>query len=194
MGTGEPPRAGDPSGQHRPETLPPYKFDPTIGDRIVTWLQAGSFVETAAAAAGISKQTFYNWLARGARAEAEREEPSLWAWARRIDQAQAEAELGLLGMVLGAAKSGAWQAAAWYLERKFPERWRRRETVEHTGPGGGPVTTEEVTRLMTSGEKRARLAELLRRHQQAEAEAAARDQAGEEAEDTKDASGDGRER
>jgi transposase len=33
----------------------------------------------------------------------------------------------------------AWQAAAWILERRHPDRWGRRERVELTGRDGGPV-------------------------------------------------------
>ena len=32
-----------------------------------------------------------------------------------------------------------WTAAAWILERRQPERWARRERMELTGAGGGPV-------------------------------------------------------
>ena len=32
-----------------------------------------------------------------------------------------------------------WQADAWYLERKHPERWALRHRLEHSGPDGGPI-------------------------------------------------------
>jgi len=41
------------------------------------------------------------------------------------------------------AENGVWQAAAWRLERKYPDKWGRRR-VEVTGPGGGPVQTQAV--------------------------------------------------
>ena len=34
----------------------------------------------------------------------------------------------------------SWQAAGWYLERKFPDKWGR-QRLELTGPDGGPVAT-----------------------------------------------------
>lgn len=37
----------------------------TVGDAIVRALRSGAYVEDAAEAAGVSKQTVYNWLARG---------------------------------------------------------------------------------------------------------------------------------
>ena len=35
-----------------------------------------------------------------------------------------------------------WRASAWRLERKFPDRWGRRERTELSGPGGGPIQME----------------------------------------------------
>lgn len=37
-----------------------------------------------------------------------------------------------------------WQAAAWYLERRYPELYAPRYRTELTGKDGGPVQTEEV--------------------------------------------------
>jgi hypothetical protein len=34
-----------------------------------------------------------------------------------------------------------WTAAAWILERRQPDRWGRRERIEHSGPGGKPIET-----------------------------------------------------
>ena len=35
-----------------------------------------------------------------------------------------------------------WRASAWRLERKFPDRWGRRERTELSGPDGGPIQVE----------------------------------------------------
>lgn len=37
-----------------------------------------------------------------------------------------------------------WTAAAWWLERRLPQRYARR--VEHTGPEGGPIPIEDRAR------------------------------------------------
>jgi hypothetical protein len=55
-----------------------------------------------------------------------------------VEKAMAEAEVaGVNAIVVAAARH--WQAAAWMLERKHPERWGRRPAMVFQ-PDGGPVT------------------------------------------------------
>ena len=44
------------------------KLTPEIQDKIVAAIRHGNYIETAAALAGIRKDTFYDWLRKGARA------------------------------------------------------------------------------------------------------------------------------
>jgi transposase-like protein len=38
------------------------KFTPELAEKIVTYARSGAYIETAVAAAGVSKSTFYEWL------------------------------------------------------------------------------------------------------------------------------------
>lgn len=38
-----------------------------------------------------------------------------------------------------AASRKSWQAAAWWLERKHPDEWGRKERHEHVGKDGEPI-------------------------------------------------------
>lgn len=49
-----------------------------------------------------------------------------------VKRAEAQAEEARLNTIIIAAKKN-WTAAAWWLERKFPERWGRREAVNLNG-------------------------------------------------------------
>ncbi len=109
------------------------KFSPEIGEKIVNFLRAGAFIETAAAAAGITKKTFYTWLKRGARAET----GQLRQFSDDVAAAQATFEVMASAGIAGVAQEGNWQAWAWLLERKFPQRWGKR--LEVSGAGGGPI-------------------------------------------------------
>jgi len=117
----------------------PIKLTPDLQARIVAFLGAGAYVETAAAAAGVSKQTLYNWLSRGADGE----EP-FEAFLDAVEKAQGEADIRDLKTIRDAANGGVWQAAAWRLERRHPEQWGRRR-VEMTGADGGPVDVKTLT-------------------------------------------------
>lgn len=69
-----------------------------------------------------------------------------------VESARAVAQVQMLAVVRRAAAEGAWQAAAWFLERSNPQQWGRR-TLEVSGVGGGPIEFAE----MSPDEKRARL-------------------------------------
>lgn len=63
-----------------------------------------------------------------------------------LEKAQAEAEVEMLTRIRIAAKApNHWQAAAWMLERKNPDRWGRRERVQMEGvAGGAPIQVQQV--------------------------------------------------
>lgn len=102
------------------------KLTPSLATRIVGFIRAGSYVETAAAASGISKTTFYEWLKRAASGE----QPFL-SFAEQVEEAQAMAEMRDLALI-GKAAERDWTAAAWRLERKFPDRYGTRARDELT--------------------------------------------------------------
>jgi len=113
----------------------PEKINQSIIDKIVSAIRQGAYVETAAAYAGINKDTFYDWLKKGANEKLERQkaiEKNIKRskkyqlqvlFSDAIEKAMAESELFDLSVITQAAKNGTWQAAAWRLERKFPKRY-----------------------------------------------------------------------
>jgi hypothetical protein len=46
---------------------------------------------------------------------------------------------GLTSIILVAAKNGQWTAAAWLLERRWPQLFAKTERHEVSGPGGKPL-------------------------------------------------------
>jgi transposase len=104
--------------------------------KIVEAIRAGNYVETAAAYGGIGQTTFYKWMERGeSPAAAERE---FREFRDTIKKALADAEVHAVEVVRRAMPEN-WQGAMTYLERRYPERWRRRDAHELTGPDGGSV-------------------------------------------------------
>ena len=84
---------------------------------IVAAVKAGSFLEVAAAVAGVDLKTLQRWLLRGSGGE-----PPFTSLVLELRVAIGEAENGLVGCIRKAARKN-WSAAAWLLERQYPERW-----------------------------------------------------------------------
>lgn len=113
-------------------------LNPTTQERIVTAVRAGSYLDDAAALAGIGRPTLFEWLAKGreAQAKADRNETltdrdRLYRdFTDAVETARAEAQLRNIAIIQKAANEGTWQAAAWFLERTNPRKWGRYETVE----------------------------------------------------------------
>lgn len=107
------------------------KYTPELVRQICEILAEGNPRRTACVLAGVSEETFYTWL----RAKPE--------FSEAIKTAESEAIRRNVGIVQTAAKRH-WQAAAWWLERKAPDEFgqRSRQTVEVSGPEGGPVQHE----------------------------------------------------
>lgn len=97
----------------------PTKLDAAVASQVVDLLKRGNYVETAAAVAGVSKVTVYEWLRRGAR---ERSGP-YHDFAVAAEKAQAEAETLDLARLEKLALKGDFRAITWRLERRNARRW-----------------------------------------------------------------------
>jgi hypothetical protein len=92
-----------------------------VAEQLLAALRAGAYVAQACEAAGISRRTFYEWWRAGA---ADDGEPELVALRESVEAAKAQGEVRQVAYIATAAQSN-WQAAAWLLERRYPERWAR---------------------------------------------------------------------
>lgn len=129
----------------------PTVLTPEVTDTILTLVRAGNYLEVAAAAAGVSRDSLFEWLKRGARerrsvTDGKRQKPRkseqpFVDFSDALQKARGTSEAADLEVIRRAAVKN-WQAAAWRLERKHPQRWGRRERHEITGKDGGPVKSE----------------------------------------------------
>jgi hypothetical protein len=115
------------------------KRSPERETAILNALRVGNTRRASAAAAGISHELFYQWLADLTFLDA-------------VVKAEADAELRFLGQVATAAKQ-SWQAAAWWLERRKHEDYRRMDGVELSGPAGGPIQTADASADLSDHER-----------------------------------------
>jgi transposase len=108
----------------------PDKLTPEIQERIVKLIRDGNYIQVAARAVGLPEATLYRWLQRG---EDERK-GKYWDFYEALKGAEAIAEAEAIGEVRTASRDkGQWAAGMTWLERKFPSRWGRRDSTEHSG-------------------------------------------------------------
>lgn len=81
-------------------------------------------------------------------------------FAHLLEKATAEAEVRAVTQIQTAARSANhWQAAMTFLERRHPDRWRRKDQVQMEGvPGGAPIQVQEVPTTEQVMERIAKLA------------------------------------
>lgn len=101
---------------------------------IVAAIRGGATMKQACSIAGVSRVTF----AKYAKLAEQDEEP--WATIfNRFLQAVDEGIMRKLAVIDRAAEDGNWTAAAWWLERNFPELYALRNRTELTGKDGEPI-------------------------------------------------------
>ena len=122
-----------PSQKTKPAKHPggcPTTRTPLARERILEAIRLGSTYELAAYYGGMSYQTFNEWV----KADVE--------FSDAVKEAEGEAALKWLKKIESAANQGNWFAAAWKLERRYPNQYGRTVTqTEVTGKDGGPVLT-----------------------------------------------------
>lgn len=118
----------------------PYKLTPERQATICRWMSTGSTVLDAAAAAGINRETIRGWMHRGGEQRARHKRGKYRSFLEAVEQARAQHKGTLVACVKKAGLT-QWQAAAWLLERNWPEDFARTERHELTGKDGGPVAT-----------------------------------------------------
>lgn len=98
------------------------KLTPEVQEKIVSAIRAGNYAMIAAEYAGICEATFYGWLKRG------REDGKgiFFEFLKAVKEAEREAEVRAVATVQKHMTDN-WTAAMTYLERKFPQRWGRRD-------------------------------------------------------------------
>jgi hypothetical protein len=102
-------------------------------------IKAGNFAVVVCQYLHISQAAYYEWLARG-QDDLDNNIKSIYVeFMESIKSAEAEAEIRNVSIIQSAAIT-TWQAAAWHLERKHPDRWgMHKSQIELTGKDGGPI-------------------------------------------------------
>lgn len=116
------------------------KLTPELIEQAAKLIAGGNYASTVFQMLGVGESTWYRWLEKGRDSKGRSIYREFW---ESIQKAEAAAEARAVSGVMAAGRRN-WTAYAWYLERKFPDRWGRKDKVQQeiSGPGGGAVRAE----------------------------------------------------
>lgn len=105
--------------------------DPLLRAKILAAIHDGSYRYQACAYARIGYQVFSDYLKLDTD------------FAEQVAQAEAMRAVASVSEILLHGKRD-WRALAWFLERKFPDEWGRRDRLALTGKDGGPLRVQDI--------------------------------------------------
>ena len=115
----------------------PQAYTAAKAARIVEAIRKGLPYKLAAAAGGVSYNTFVRWRNDGSTPDGL---PRFREFLNQVRIAEAEAALRHLDLIEKAAKKANWQAAAWLLERRHPDLFGK-----DAKPPARPLSEFEMT-------------------------------------------------
>jgi hypothetical protein len=101
------------------------KFDDTVCCKIIEALEKGDSIDGACGYAGIHRSTFYAWYNEGATKKSGKKKQ----FHDNVDKAKSSATDFYENVIYEAAKSGKWQAGAWWLERRRADLYNKPDKV-----------------------------------------------------------------
>ncbi len=94
-------------------------------DRLLDAITKGLTINDACEYAGISEQTYYNWLNKEVSSiKNEEDKKKYLEFLESLKKAQSECQMYCLDFIM---KDKSWQSKAWVLERRFPDRWAKKD-------------------------------------------------------------------
>jgi transposase len=142
----------------------PSKFTTEIKDNICEYIAQGNYLDTACRLAGVDYTTFRGWMVKGEQ-EGKGE---YFEFLRQVRLAEAQAESERVRLILQAGRLDDWKANAWYLERKYPDRWGKKEHIDAKVESHHTQTTEyKIEQQIETDPETVELVKQLWRRQQA---------------------------
>jgi transposase len=103
-------------------------------------LGSGNYQVTTCNALGVSISAFHQWMKKGEEAE----DGLYLEFQQAVKKAEHLAEAKWLRDI---SQNEAWQSKAWLMERRFPERWSRKDNLALNHSGNVEVTFVPVDTL-----------------------------------------------
>ena len=125
------------------------KLNEELIKQAVKLIEAGNYQKHVAQALGITETTWYRWMQEGEKAKSGLKRK----FYESIKKAEARAVLRNVAKILQASQEGNWQAAAWWLERRYPDEWGRKDKFDVNTQGEIKILVEKVYTTKEEGEK-----------------------------------------
>ena len=94
-------------------------------EKICDGVLKGNYITTVCRSVGITNATYHNWKKKGK----EGIEPYKTFY-EKVTECEAKAEMDILNVIYtNAIDQGNWLSSAWILERKYPQRFGKREQM-----------------------------------------------------------------
>ncbi len=118
-----------------------------LQERICVFIRQGAYYYSAAAACGISRQTFFEWLARGEGRDQERAGNRRYAeFARAVRRAQGEARV--LAEIQIKKIDPKWWLSRMHRDKPGEPAWSNPAKTEVPGDGDQPLSIVAVKRFL----------------------------------------------
>lgn len=127
--------------------MPASKFNAVTRASLITAISLGAPRYVACAKTHLDEKTLRNWLERGLTDDEgnpvdQRDDAADYVEFRlQFLAAEAEQEQQMLGAI---TDDPDWKAKAWYMERRFPDRYNQKTKLEHSGEVTANVLTGVV--------------------------------------------------
>ena len=124
----------------------PTKLNESVKKRVLYAIEKGCTYELAANFGGISYTTFNNWMNLGKVQidKPEDETDDYFDFYSQVKLSEGKSAVFWLDKIDESAKNGQWQAAAWKLERRYPQ-WYGKTVQEIQGKDGTAIEFANLT-------------------------------------------------
>jgi len=131
-------------------------------------IQDGVDFNIAADSSRLARSTIYEWLKKGREIQVNLDESSelseyeraLLDFLEQFMRARVTPEIKALEIISSSIENGSWRAAAWILERRFPERW----ALDHGKSGRQNI--ESAQNPISNSELEAKVEAILKKRQE----------------------------
>ena len=111
------------------------KLTPELIEKMIPAIEIGNYIETVCQAHGIDKSTYYKWIKKGEKAKS-----GIYRhFFHSVRNAEARAEARLIEEWREKLQVSPTNYKD-FLERRYPERWGKKDIVKHQGDNENPIT------------------------------------------------------